>query len=60
MLRLGLILSGKRLIAAKESPDYYELKKHKLWFDEGSSKLLDNRKQATLQWVTGSKLNKWR
>jgi hypothetical protein len=28
-----------------ESLCYYELKKHKPWFDEGCSKLLDHRKQ---------------
>jgi hypothetical protein len=28
---------------------YYELKKHKPWFGEGSSELLDKRKQAKLQ-----------
>jgi hypothetical protein len=26
-------------------------KKHKPWFDEGRSKLLDQRKQAKLQWL---------
>jgi hypothetical protein len=36
-------------ISAKESLDYYELKKHKPWFDDGCSKLLDPRKQAKLQ-----------
>jgi hypothetical protein len=36
-------------ISAKESLGYYELKKHKPWFDEGCSKLLDQRKQAKLQ-----------
>jgi hypothetical protein len=25
--------------------------KHKIWFDEGCSKLLDQRKQANLQWL---------
>jgi hypothetical protein len=32
---------------------YFELKKHKPWFDEGCSKLLivDQRKQAKLQWL---------
>jgi hypothetical protein len=39
-------------ISAKEDLGYYELKKHKLWFDEGCSKLLDQRKQAV---VTGYK-----
>jgi hypothetical protein len=36
-------------ISAKESVGYYELKKHKPWFDEGCSILLDQRKQAKLQ-----------
>jgi hypothetical protein len=36
-------------ISAKESTGCYELKKHKQWFDEGCSKLLDQRKQAKLQ-----------
>jgi hypothetical protein len=38
-------------ISAKESLGYCELKKHKPWFDEGCSKLLDQRKQVKLQWV---------
>jgi hypothetical protein len=38
-------------ISAKESLGYYKLKKHKPWFDEGRSKLLDQRKQAKLQWL---------
>jgi hypothetical protein len=38
-------------ILVKESLDYFELKKHKPWFDEGCSKLLDQRKQAKLQWL---------
>jgi hypothetical protein len=36
-------------ISAKESLGYYELKKHKPWFDEGYS--LDQRKQTKLQWL---------
>ncbi|PNF19991.1 hypothetical protein B7P43_G08653 [Cryptotermes secundus] len=36
-------------MSAKESLGYYEPKKHKPWFDEGCSKLLDQRKQAKLQ-----------
>jgi hypothetical protein len=33
-------------------------KKHKPWFDEGCSKLLDQRKQAKLQWLQDpSKIN---
>jgi hypothetical protein len=38
-------------ISVKESLRYHELKKHKPWFDEGCSKLLDQRKQAKLQWL---------
>jgi hypothetical protein len=38
-------------ISAKESLGYYELRKHKPWFDEGCSKLVDQRKQAKLQWL---------
>jgi hypothetical protein len=38
-------------ISAKESLGYFQLKKHKPWFDEGCSKLLDQRKQAELQWL---------
>jgi hypothetical protein len=35
-------------ILAKESVDYYELKKHKSWFGEGCLELLDQRKQNKL------------
>jgi hypothetical protein len=38
-------------ISAKASLGYYELKNHKPRFDEGCSKLLDQRKQAKLQWL---------
>jgi hypothetical protein len=38
-------------ISAKESLGYCELKKHKPWFDEACSKLIDQRKQAKLQWL---------
>jgi hypothetical protein len=38
-------------LSGKESESYYELKKHKPWFDEGCSELLDQRKQAKLQWL---------
>ncbi|PNF20840.1 hypothetical protein B7P43_G12066 [Cryptotermes secundus] len=38
-------------MSAKESLGYYEPKNHKPWFDEGCSKLLDQRKQAKLQWL---------
>jgi hypothetical protein len=38
-------------ISVKESLGYFELKKHKPWFDEGCSKLLDQRKESELQWL---------
>jgi hypothetical protein len=38
-------------MSAKESLGYYGLRKHKPWFDEGCSKLLDQRKKAKLQWL---------
>jgi hypothetical protein len=38
-------------ISAKESLGYSELKKHKTWLNKGCSKLLDERKQAKLQWL---------
>jgi hypothetical protein len=36
-------------ISVKKSIGYYELKKHKPWFDEACSELLDQRKQAKLE-----------
>jgi hypothetical protein len=45
-------------ISAKESLGYYKLKKNKQWLDEGCSTLLDQRKQAKLQWLLDpSKIN---
>jgi hypothetical protein len=50
-------------ISAKESLSHFELKNHKPWFDEGCPKLLDQMKQAKLQWlqarseINGDKLN---
>jgi hypothetical protein len=44
-------IRGNIQISTKESLGYFELKKHKLLFDEGCSKLLDQRKQAKLQWL---------
>jgi hypothetical protein len=38
-------------ISAKESLGYFVVKKHKSWFDLGCPKLLDQRKQAKLQWL---------
>jgi hypothetical protein len=38
-------------IAAEQRLGYYEFKKHKEWFNEGCSELLDQRKQAKLQWL---------
>jgi hypothetical protein len=50
-------------ISAKESPNYYKLKKRNPWFDEGCPKLSDQRKLAKLQRlrdpseITGDYLN---
>jgi hypothetical protein len=38
-------------ISAKESLGYYELKQRKPWFNGGSSVLLEQRKQAKLEWL---------
>jgi hypothetical protein len=38
-------------ISAKESLGNCELKKHKPWFDEECSELLDQNKQDKLQWL---------
>jgi hypothetical protein len=38
-------------ISAKESLGYYELKKYKPWLVEGCSELLDQRKEAKMQWL---------
>jgi hypothetical protein len=38
-------------ISADESLGYNELRKHKPWCDRGCSILLDQRKQAKLQWL---------
>jgi hypothetical protein len=46
-------------ISAKESLGYYELKQHEPWFDEGCSELLDQRKQAKLQWLQDPSEKKW-
>jgi hypothetical protein len=37
--------------SAKHSLGHYEPKKNKSWFDEGCSKLLEQGKQAKLQWL---------
>jgi hypothetical protein len=39
-------------ISSKESLGYYELRKHKPWFNEGYSELLDQGKEAV---IVGSK-----
>jgi hypothetical protein len=38
-------------ISAKECVSHCEAKRHKPWFDEECSKLVDRRKQAKLQWL---------
>ena len=41
--------------SAKESQGLRELKQHKPWFDEECLGLLDQRKQATMQWLQDPK-----
>jgi hypothetical protein len=41
----------KHNISAKESIRHWEGKRHKPWFDEECSELVDRRKQAKLQWL---------
>jgi hypothetical protein len=38
-------------ISAKDTQGFYELKKHKPWFCERLSKLLNQRKLTILQWL---------
>jgi hypothetical protein len=38
-------------ISAKERLGYYELMKHKPWFEKQTSKLLNQRKQTKSQWL---------
>jgi hypothetical protein len=37
--------------SAKENLGYYRVKHSKPWFDDGCSKLIDQCKQAKLQWL---------
>jgi hypothetical protein len=45
------LISENIKIPAEERVGYFELKKNKPWFDEGCSKLLDQKKQAKLEWL---------
>jgi hypothetical protein len=40
--------------SARENRSCYELRQHKIWFDEEHSKLLDERKQDKLQLLQNS------
>jgi hypothetical protein len=46
-----LIIRENITISGKQRLGYNEYRKHKPCFDEGSSKLLNQRKQAKLQWL---------
>jgi hypothetical protein len=41
-------------MSTKERVSYFELKKHNPWFDEGCSELLDQKKEAKLEWLRDS------
>jgi hypothetical protein len=49
---------GNIKISAKESLGYHDLKKHKLWFSEGYSESLDQRKQPNCS-VYRAQVSKW-
>jgi hypothetical protein len=51
LIELGKLFERISKFQPEKSPGYYELKKCKPWFDAGCSKLLDQRKQAKLQWL---------
>jgi hypothetical protein len=42
-------------LSGKESVGYYELKKHKPWFDEGCSIVIRSKETSQITVVTGSK-----
>jgi hypothetical protein len=44
-------IRGNVKIPDKQSLGYHEVRNHKSWFHEGCSELLDQRKQAKLQWL---------
>jgi DNA polymerase elongation subunit (family B) len=48
---LGNYVRENIKILAKEILGYYKFKKYKPWYDEGCSELLDQWKQAKLQWL---------
>jgi hypothetical protein len=62
LIKLGKLLERISKLQPKNL-GYFELKKHKQWSDEGCSKLLDQRKEAKLQWlqdpseINGNNLN---
>jgi hypothetical protein len=37
--------------SAKENLEYHRLKRNEPWFDDECSKLIDQRRQAKLQWM---------
>jgi hypothetical protein len=47
-------IRGNINISAREFISHSETKRHKLWFDEECSKLVDRRKHAKLQWLQNS------
>jgi hypothetical protein len=51
LIVLEKLLKRIKKTLAKDSKGYYELRKHKPWYDKGCSKLLDERTQAKLQWL---------
>jgi hypothetical protein len=57
--RAGETVSESIKISAKQILGCYELKAQKLWFGERCTELLDQRKQAKLQWLQDPSKKKW-
>jgi hypothetical protein len=45
------VMAPRDKTAAKESLGLHEMKQHKPWFDEKYLGILDQRKQAKMQWI---------
>jgi hypothetical protein len=52
---LGKVLGENIETSARDGLGYYELKQHTLWLDEECSNLLQQRKQAKLQWLQNTR-----
>jgi hypothetical protein len=51
LIMLGRVLEKTSKTSAKDNLRYQKLKHNKPWFDDECSKLIDQQKQAKLQWL---------